>query len=129
VGEEFRPSELHLDIETKEAMAVVRTLEGIVRVHGGAFLSGKRLDIWIDNLALVFAMARGASKNGNTHQQLEALFWMKLRVGFSICPIWWDTKANWEADGITRVERDDDWRIQRQSFLELWNALGPLIWT
>ena len=35
VGAEFEPGELGLDIETKEAMAVVRTLEGIEEVRGG----------------------------------------------------------------------------------------------
>jgi hypothetical protein len=125
VGAEFEPEELGLDIETKEAMAVVRTLEGIEEVRGGDFLAGTRLNIWIDNLALVFAMAKGASRNHTTHQQLESLFWMKLRLSFTVSPIWWDTKANWEADGITRVEKDDDWRLSRAAFLWLWRKVGP----
>ena len=40
VGAEFEPGELGLDIETKEAMAVVRTLEGIEEVRARGFLGG-----------------------------------------------------------------------------------------
>jgi hypothetical protein len=125
IGEEFPPSELCLDIETKEAIAVVRVLQGIEEDRGAAFLSGRRLNLWIDNLALVFAMINGASKNVTTHAQIEILFWMKMRLHFAANPIWWNTKDNWEADGITRVERDDDWRLQRPVFLRLWHELGP----
>jgi hypothetical protein len=127
VGEEFRLSELHLDIETKEAIAVVRVLQGIIEMHGEAFLSGLRLNLWIDNRALVFAMAKGASRNVTVHAQLELLFWMKMTYNFSISPIWWDTDDNWEADDITRVERDDDWRLRRSTFLEVWATAGPFL--
>jgi hypothetical protein len=125
IGEEFPPGELWLDIETKEAIAVVRVLQGIEEDRGAAFLSGRRLNLWIDNLALVFVMVNGASKNVTTHAQIEILFWMKMRLHFATNPIWWNTKDNWEADGITRVERDDDWRLQRPVFLSLWHELGP----
>ena len=125
VGQEFEPSELHLDTETKEAMAVVRTLLGIIEAHGAKTIAGARLNLYIDNLSLVFAMANGASKNVTTHAQLEILFWLKLEHNFTCNAIWWDTKANWEADAITRTERDNDWRLDRAVFLELWQNFGP----
>ena len=50
---------------------------------------------------------------------------MKLRAGCVVTPIWWDTKANWEADAVTRVERDDDWRLTDAAFLDLWERWGP----
>jgi hypothetical protein len=50
---------------------------------------------------------------------------MKLRLNFSTTPFWWDTVDNWEADGLTRVERDNDWRLGREHFLDLWASAGP----
>ena len=125
VGEEFAPEELGLDIETKEAMAVVRVLQGIMTVGGEAALAGKRVNVWIDNQALVFAMLNGASRNKTVHAQLEQLFWVKVDCKCMITPIWWDTKANWEADGVTRVLKDDDWRLCREAFLQVWDRFGP----
>jgi hypothetical protein len=125
VGQEFDPTELHLDIETKEAMAVVRTLLGIVESRGWDTIRGARLNLFIDNLSLVYAMANGASRNVTTHAEIETLFWMKMRHNFTTNAIWWDTKANWEADAVTRTERDNDWRLTRPVFCALWAEWGP----
>ena len=126
VGQEFDLHELELDIETKEAMAVVRTLMGIAEVKDWAFLSGKRLNLWIDNLALTFCLAKGASKNMSTHAQLELLFWLKIRFHFATTAIWWDTKANYEADEITRTHKGDDWRLCSDMFRMLWIRWGAV---
>ena len=70
-------------------------------------------------------MANGASRNVTTHAEIETLFWMKMRHNFTTNAIWWDTKANWEADAITRTERDNDWRLTRSVFCALWTEWGP----
>jgi hypothetical protein len=125
VGEEFHPSELGLDIETKEAMAVVRTIKGIVEAKGKEVIRGARLNMFIDYLALVYAIANGASKNKTTQVQVELLFWMKMEYSFATTTIWLDTKANWEADAITRTEKDNDYRLADAAFDELWEEWGP----
>lgn len=125
VGEEFHPSELELDIETKEAMAVVRTIKGIVEAKGKDIIRGCRLNLFIDNLALVYAISNGASKNKTTQVQIELLFWMKMEFAFATTTIWLDTKANWEADAITRTEKDNDYRLSKEAFDELWDKWGP----
>lgn len=126
VGQEFGHDELPLDIETKEAMGVVRTLLGIAEVKGWRYLQGARLNFWVDNQPLVFCMQKGASKNPHTHAQLELLFWLKLRYHFTTTAIWWDTKANFESDRITRVDKADDWHLQTFAFRELWHRWGPV---
>ena len=126
IGQEFAASELRLDIETKEAMGVVRTLIGIAEVKGWDFLAGKRLNCWIDNAPLVFCLAKGASRNIDTHAQLEYLFWMKLRHHFAITAIWWNTSDNYEADAITRVDKADDWKLLSWVFRDLWERWGPI---
>ena len=124
-GEEFAEGEMHLKIEEKEALAIERTLVMIADAHGWEFLEGKRIDVWVDNLALVFAMAKGASRRKQVHEVLERLFWMKLDQRFTLHPIWWSTKANWEADAITRTRLSDDWILTRNNFLQVWEAFGP----
>ena len=51
---------------------------------------------------------------------------MKLRYHFTTTAIWWDTKANWEADDITRTDRGDDWRLRTFAFLQLWDKWGQI---
>ena len=126
VGQEFNLSELPLDIETKEAMGVIRTLEGIAEVKGWSYLSGTRINCWIDNQPLVFCMQKGSSKNENTHAQLEYLFWLKMRYHFATNAIWWSTKDNWESDRITRVDRADDWHLQSWVFRDLCGRWGSV---
>ena len=126
VGQEFDPSELYLDIETKEAMGVVRTILGIAEVRGWEYLSGTRLNLWVDNKPLVFCIQKGASRNNHTHAQLELLFWLKLRFHFTTTAIWWSTSANWESDAITRTNRDDDWRLTALAFKMLCKQWGPV---
>ena len=126
VGQEFAPDELSLDIETKEAMGVVRTIMGIAEHKGWQYLQGKRLNLWVDNMPLVFCIQKGASRNTHTHAQLELLFWLKLRYHFTTTAIWWSTTANFESDAITRTARSDDWRLSAQTFAELCAQWGTV---
>ena len=125
VGEEFRQEHMACSIMAKEAMAVLWVLQQLVRVKGEALLAGARVNVFIDNSSVVLAMLRGASKEVKVHEVLESLFWLKLRLGCVLTPIWWGTKENAAADAITRVSKADDWRLDRQVFLELWRAWGP----
>ena len=59
------------------------------------------------------------------HDEVEKLFWWKLEHHFSLGAIWWDTHANFRADGITRTEVDGDWRLSREGFLLVWARWGP----
>ena len=106
-------------------MAVVRTIKGIVEAKGKEVIRGARLNMFIDNLALVYAIANGASKNKTTQVQVELLFWFKMEYSFATTTIWLDTKANWEADAITRTEKDNDYRLAEDAFGELWEEWGP----
>jgi hypothetical protein len=125
VGEEFSLEEMGLHIEAKEAIAVTRVIEEIAKLRGWQFLSGKRIDAWIDNLPLVFALGKGSSSMREVHDEVEKLFWWKLEHHFSLGAIWWDTHANFRADGITRTEVDGDWRLSREGFLLVWARWGP----
>ena len=125
VGEEFSSDEMALHIEAKEAIAVSKVIEGIVAVKGWDFLKGRRIDAWIDNMPLVFAMAKGSSKMKEVHDTVEKLFWWKLEHHFTLAGLWWSTHKNFRADGITRTELDSDWRLNNSVFLQLWAAWGP----
>lgn len=125
VGEEFNKEELALHIEAKEAIAVTKVLLGIAEVKGWKFFEGKRFDAWIDNLPLVFALAKGSSQMKEVHDELEKLFWMKIRYKFTIHAYWWDTHANAEADAVTRTDEKDDWCLSNIIFLMLWDKYGP----
>jgi hypothetical protein len=72
----------------------------------------------------VYAISNGASKNKTTQVQIELLFWMKMEFAFATTTIWLDTKANWEADAITRTEKDNDYRLSKEAFGELWDKWG-----
>ena len=84
VGEEFSAEEMSLHIEAKEAVAVCKVIEGIVAVKGWGFIEGRRVDAWIDNLPLVFALAKGSSKMEGVHDVIEKLFWWKLEHHFTL---------------------------------------------
>ena len=124
VGEEFSSQEMQLHIEAKEALAVTKVISAVVAARGWAAISGKRVDVWIDNLPLVFALAKGSSKMEAVHREVERLFWWKLTHHFTLSPIWWDTHRNFRADDITRVEVDNDWRLGRGAFSALWGRWG-----
>ena len=89
------------------------------------FLSGNRIDAWIGNLPLVFCARKSSSSMREVHDEVEKLFWWKLEHHFSLGAIWWDTHANFRADGITRTEVDGDWRLSREGFLLVWARWGP----
>ena len=125
VGEEFSAEEMSLHIEAKEAIAVCKVIEGIVAVKGWGFIEGRRVDAWIDNLPLVFALAKGSSKMEGVHDVIEKLFWWKLEHHFTLTGFWWNTLANFRADGITRTELDGDWRLGTVVFATLWDRFGP----
>jgi hypothetical protein len=124
VGEEFSHQEMQLHIEAKEALAVTKVLSAVVAVRGWSAISGKRIDVWIDNLPLVFALAKGSSRMEAVHREVEKLFWWKLTHHFTLSPIWWDTHRNVRADDITRVEVDNDWRLVNGVFAVLWERWG-----
>lgn len=125
VGEEFSPSEMELHIEAKEALAVTRVIEELAAQRGWQFLAGRRVDAWIDNLPLVFAMNKGSSRMAAVHTEVERLFWLKLEHHFVINAIWWDTHQNFRADGITRTPVDGDWRLGAHGFRVVWDEWGP----
>jgi hypothetical protein len=125
VGEEFSAEEMSLHIEAKEAIAVCKVIEGIVAIKGWGFIEGRRIDAWIDNLPLVFALAKGSSKMEEVHDVIEKLFWWKLEHHFTLAGLWWNTYANFRADGITRTELDGDWRLGTDVFAALWDRFGP----
>lgn len=108
VGEEFSHQEMQLHIEAKGALAVTKEPSSVVAARGWSAISGKRIDVWIDNLPLVFALAKGSSRMEAVHREVEKLFWWKLTHHFTLSPIWWDTHRNVRADDITRVEVDND---------------------
>jgi hypothetical protein len=115
---------MQLHIEAKEALAVTKVLSAVVAVRGWSAISGKRIDVWIDNLPLVFALAKGSSRMEAVHREVEKLFWWKLTHHFTLSPIWWDTHRNVRADDITRVEVDNDWRLVNGVFAVLWERWG-----
>ena len=125
VGEEFSAAEMSLHIEAKEALAVTKVIELIASERGWEFLAGKRIDAWIDNQPLVFAMAKGSSRMAAVHAEIEKLFWWKLSHHFTVNPIWFNTKMNARADAITRVPVDNDFRLVAAMFDKLWFTHGP----
>lgn len=125
VGEEFDLPTLALHIEAKEAIAVTKVIAEIAAVRGWSFIRGCRIDAWIDNLPLVFALKKGASAQPEVHREIERLFWWKLEHKFTLAGIWWDTHSNAEADRITRTERDNDYYLTDEVFRSLWDRYGP----
>lgn len=125
VGEEFDARDMSLHIEAKEALAVTKVIEAAAEERGWSALRGKRVDVWIDNLPLVFALAKGSSRMAEVHREVEKLFWLKIQHHFMLSPIWWDTHRNVRADDITRVEKDNDWRLVPVAFSALWGRWGP----
>jgi hypothetical protein len=126
IGEEFSSEEMPLHIEAKEALAILKVIEGIAESMGWNTLAGKRLDVWIDNQPLAFALRKGASQMKPVHDVIEQLFWLKLKHNFIIVAIWWDTKANIEADIITRTPKAADWKLTAACFLEILKWAGPI---
>ena len=100
-------------------------IEAVAEERGWSALRGKRVDVWIDNLPLVFALAKGSSRMAEVHREVEKLFWLKIQHHFMLSPIWWDTHRNVRADDITRVEKDNDWRLVPVAFSALWGRWGP----
>jgi hypothetical protein len=84
IGEEFSSQEMQLHIEAKEALAVTKVISAVAAARGWAAISGKRADVWIDNLPLVFALAKGSSKMEAVHREVERLFWWKLTHHFTL---------------------------------------------
>jgi hypothetical protein len=116
LGEEFSMEEMPLHIEAKEALAILKVIEGIAEARGWKELEGRRLDVWIDNQPLAFALSNGASRMKSAHRVIERLFWLKLEHHFVIIAFWWDTKQNVEADIITRTLSPADWRLDKEVF-------------
>jgi hypothetical protein len=125
IGEEFNLAEMSLHIEAKEALAILKVIEGIAESMTWSAIEGKRLDVWIDNQPLAFALRKGASQMKTVHDVIEKLFWLKLQHNFIVVAIWWDTKANVEADIITRTSKCADWTLSDACFRDILIWEGP----
>jgi hypothetical protein len=121
---EFEDQELHLHINVKEMLAVLKLVTAFLRARGADALRGRHLDLWLDNTAAVSNFTKG----GGTSEELSALAraWLDLQIahGFVSTFHWWGTKVNVRADGLTREAVDADVVLSGSVFEWLCLALA-----
>lgn len=125
-GGDFPPEMAHEHINVQEGYALQQVLH-LFSDDRPTCLAGSTLISDVDSKVLHDAYLRGRASNTLMHNMITDLFWLQVKRDFALKLRWVSSKANAEADHISRPGSDDFVRIDEQVFGELCQWAGETI--
>ena len=125
-GGDFPPLMAHEHINVQEGYALQQLLH-LFSDDRPTRLAGSTLVSDVDSKVLHDAFRRGRASNTLIHDMITNLFWLQIEQDFTLKLRWESSKANAEADRISRPGSDDFVRIDEQTFGELCQWAGETV--
>ncbi|CAB1112862.1 unnamed protein product [Ectocarpus sp. CCAP 1310/34] len=125
-GGDFPPQMAHEHINVQEGYALQQLLH-LFSDDRPTRLAGSTLVSDVDSKVLHDAFRRGRASNTLMHDVITDLFWLQIEQDFTLKLRWVSSKANAEADRISRPGSDDFVRIDEQTFGELCQWAGETV--
>lgn len=122
-GCDFPPVVAREHINVQEGYALQQTLHLFVDMRPDE-ITGSTLVVDVDNKTLHDASKRGRSRNTVMHEMITDLFWLQAQQDFTLKLRWVNSKANAEADELSRPGSDKYVRLDQSVFGDLWNWAG-----
>jgi len=123
---EFSPADAVLHINIKEMLAILRCLRAFAHTRGATAMHGKRFDFWVDNKVAVAMFRDGGGRSPELTRRAQELFALQNDFQFTCSFQWWDTKANWAADALTREDPCNDVTLSQWVFAAIYERWGPI---
>ena len=122
-GGDFPVDMASTHINLQEGYALQQTLEMYCADHS-AQIAGSTLVSDIDNKVFHDSFKRGRAKNTLMHGMIVDLFWLQVEHDFILKLRWVNSKANAEADALSRPGSDDYVRLDAAVFGLLYTWAG-----
>ena len=110
-------------INVKETFALHEVPKLATTTHEGC-LKGSTAVVDVDHKPMHDAFKKGRSRNTQTHDLITKLFWLQVKEDFTPELRWVCSKANWEADNLTRSERTEQVKLSQTASDRLWETWG-----
>lgn len=122
-GGDFPPDVANHHINLQEGYALQQTLQMYCADFSDR-IAGSTLVSDIDNKVFHDSFKRGRAKNTLMHGMIIDLFWLQVEYDFMLKLRWVNSKANAEADALSRPGSDDYVRLDEEVFGKLWSWAG-----
>ena len=107
---------VHINVQEAYGLQQVLTLfckDRPWQVHGTTVV------VDVDNTVLFHSMRRGRAKDDVMHAIISDLFWLQVRLDFTLKLQWVSSEENSEADDLSRPEADQYVRLEHSKFAEI----------